>query len=279
LPGLGGGTASLEGGRQLTALRDEFLSLSVLPGVDEPTKRVDLLIRIGRFVEKWGSLGGEAAIVPAGSSDVMFGDPLEDWLAELRFGRDFWDAMLLVRAYGKDEARLYGDQLAALLTWHEAGDWPPRAADEFWRDALGRDPRLGATDLDQGIEFRGNVIRGRLTGMPRPTLSRPASIGVAVQLALETAITLRAHGHFGMIVHGLGNGHITYHPSDLRGALYEGMALGLARKQSGRRCESPKCGRLMDLRRRDQRYCNKKCRDNAGYYRRARSINALANAP
>ena len=79
--------------------------------------------------------------------------------------------------------------------------------------------------------------------------------------------------HVAMTVLPLLGSRMRFFTDSLRTALYMHFAFELAGIVGEQRtCGNPKCpnGGVMFPKRRDQRYCNKGCRELAGYYRRQR---------
>jgi hypothetical protein len=219
------------------------------------------------FANRWGCLRSPE------HPDTPHVEALATWQAEawrLRLLREDWDAVAALRQRGRADTARNARYLMAL---RQRFRWLPDPRRVGYRAGVLADGRTTATWEDNGhpvFEVAGvlsaqNVepaVFGRFQG---DDVSGPAHYLVI------RAVNEQLRGHVHPIFSATGDGQVKLLPDSLLSGLYLLFGLELSQRQPTEgACGNPKCpnGGRFFRKRRDQRFCNKNCRELAAYYRR-----------
>jgi hypothetical protein len=212
--------------------------------------------KILEFANRWGWLGDQFPIVDK-SSTMLTAEPLALWEEECRLLVALWETWQAVLALSKrgvpiDEHNRARALLQDRVTWQSSNSvvfsWP--------------DPVMGSDLI---------MYDGRPEG---PTVLSRWEQGDTLEPAryyIHKKVNKCLAGHVQMAVLPFQTSKIRFAPDNLRTALYMHFAFELAGIVGQERtCENPRCpnGGVFLPSRRDQRNCDKNCREMAGYYRR-----------
>jgi hypothetical protein len=238
-------------------LLDAFFDLSQGPSPDA----------ILQFANRWGCLGEEDSMAGA-TGRLVSAEPLGRWISELLHFRhlyETWQAIVVrdvEHAYPNDEVRRAGRLLADRIHWSADASRVVYEADvEFPPGSLpfAHMPRHQTHELIAGLGIR-NTEHLLANWRPRDAVE-PARYYV------HKKVNDRLAGNVNLAVLPLLDGRMRFFPKNLLAAVYVHFAFRLAGAgPQQRECEF--CRQLFPVRRRDQRFCGKNCREAAGYHRR-----------
>ncbi len=233
--------------------------------------------RIKDFANEYGWLG-RPGIVQVGhgpSADASVAEPLSLWLWELANFNDLVelrDAARVLRAsaaYDRKKRDAARKLLASRISWSQ------NQRRVFYKSALQGEPSQDtdtlSSQLNQALRSKETLIAG-VDGGKREQLAfgqlKPGSDLSAADLALRAAINERLTGNVDVAI--TPKGEIRFWPRALLTAVYLLFALDLSgARPVERACKNPRCraGGTFFMKRRDQQYCSKKCREQALYHR------------
>jgi hypothetical protein len=202
-------------------------------------------------------------------------EPLSLWVWELANFEDLVelrDAVAVLRTRG-DYNRKERDVARALLASRIS--WSPNQRRVFYKSALQDEPPQDtdtlSAQLNQALRSKETLIAGVDGGKREQLAFSQLKLGSdlsAAQLALREAINERLTGNVDVAI--TRHGEIRFWPRDLLTAVYFLFALDLAgARPVEKACRNPRCpyGGTFFMKRRDQQYCNKTCREQARYHR------------
>jgi len=235
---------------------------------------------IRRFAGRYGWLGLEQPVVssPAGGP-LQWAEPLSLWRQELLAIRDLWETWGALRTLehkeseGPTACRAARRRLEERIQWGQDGSIIYRATvtcPESIRFPAGggKCPECGDS-LATHVHFRRVIAfpRGYARGREATRSFDPDDPLGPARAYLTQEVNRRLRGHVHLTLGSFQDSPIRFFPDSLLAAIYLRFALELAgRSARERECEF--CHMPFPVGRRDQRFCSKSCRENAGYHRR-----------
>jgi hypothetical protein len=216
-----------------------------------------------RFADRWGMLerGHLVRVKNDPSSPAFLSEPLSKWVRESRQLAALWDTWMAARtlrladAHGSTTVRDARAVLASRIVWNMHG------GGSVHHQVLDEDGGLQSFQLIASASTSPDVFRSFQEG----DVIGPARF-FARQRVNEQ---LRGRVHL-TVVHSLkpdDDERVRFVTSDLLGAIYVHFAMEIADVHGPEReCES--CHQPFLMNRDDQRFCDKNCRERAGYHRR-----------
>ena len=238
-----------------------FLHVTMEPSMD----------RIRRFVDQWGWLGRSVAVVPAhGSGLVQNAEPLNVWWHELLKFRVLYETWKAVQVIDQSDANSIARVqqawrlLKGRIAWrHDKTSVAYRAEIEFTEGAFSTPQGwMPSYSTHEAIAMAG--VREGDSLLARWT---PGDVLEPARYYVHKGVNDSLKGNVNLAVLPFLQGRMRFFPNDLVAAIYVHFAFELAgARPQERECEF--CHQLFAVRRRDQRFCNKNCREAAGYHRR-----------
>jgi len=222
-----------------------------------------------RFANKWGRLGrSETVVLETGRFESA--EPLVLWLNELLEFRaiyETWRAIQIIDlrdSHSRHRVQAAWDLLSKRIQWRadQTGvvfEVEIRAASALSDLPVGYEPSLFRGELFASVRDQGGF----------KLLSRwvPGDALEPARYYVYRAVNRKLQGHVNLAVLPFLQERIRFFPDDLLTGIYIHFAFELAGRRAPERvCEF--CHRPFAIRRRDQRFCNKNCREAAGYHRR-----------
>ncbi|MBI5284954.1 MAG: hypothetical protein HY874_07650 [Chloroflexi bacterium] len=228
---------------------DEFVALSrnVTPAA------------IQRFAGRWGLLGRSRRVVDrAGDWEyAVDAEPLSLWEGECLSFRMLWDTWEAVRTIKFAESHSSPDLRAAHALLRARVRWSAKSVSYHAE----HEDRWMTSSLIASADYRTELWQA----FAHDEVVEPARYYV------HETLNERLRGHVDLSVLPTTieaeDGHMRFSPRDLLSAIYVHFALDLAGGRGlERACAS--CQQRFLARRRDQQFCDKNCRERAGYHRR-----------
>jgi len=215
------------------------------------------------FVNTWGWLGDTFAVLDkSGQGIVRNAEPLASWERESQSMASLWETLEAVRTLSISGTSA-NERLRAKLYLEQRVEWRTSDSVGFrWPEPSIRQDTIAHRGSSEGPEVLSNWNPGDTMEPARYYVHK------------EVNRCLREHVAMGVLPF-LGS-KIRFFPDSLRTALYMHFAFELAGVVAEQRaCENPRCpnGGVMFPNRRDQRHCDKRCRELAGYHRRHQGRN------
>ena len=173
------------------------------------------------------------------------------------------------RAYDAEKKKEARQLLASRIRWS------PNQQSVFYDSARRDEPATNADSPNAQLHralSRQEVLIASSEGSEREQLAfgqlTPGVDLSAAELALREAINERLGGNVDVAM--TPQGEIRFWPRDLLTGVYLLLALDLSGARSVQKvCGNPRCpyGGKFFIKRRDQQYCNKSCREQARYHR------------
>lgn len=220
------------------------------------------------FANRWGTVAAPAGAAHGGS--------LADWQREawtFRTLYEEWDALAgLARAQARDPVR----RIRQLMVLRERYTWAPDGRSVLYRVALGpaEAPATGSSGtvtFELSPDTIGEAAFARLT---------PGDVAGAARHLVQHRVNERLVGRTTLVLDPGRATHLRMAADSLLTALYLMFALEMGqRSQTVGRCGNPRCpnGGQFFKTRRDQRFCDKRCRELAAYYRRRAAARAATS--
>ncbi len=228
----------------------EFVRLGHKPGVD----------RILRFANHWGWLGEFRQFPgPPGTGIGLWAESLSFWLIEVLKARALYETWEAIRDLDRS-------LLGRRVMWHKEGRAVEyRVTMQLNDDALPARYGFGS--------FPGEYVLIASDDHHAEAFAdfRPGEIVKPARYYLHRRLSERLRGHINPVVLPFAGGRIRFFPDSLLSAIYLHFAREVTgAKRDERECENPRCrnGGYFLPGRRDQRHCDKNCRETAGYHRR-----------
>ncbi len=219
-----------------------------------------------QFAQRWGSIlsASSEGATPA------YGGSLQEWQQEaLRFRMLYeeWDAVASVTRSGSADVMR---RMRRLLILRERYTWAPDGRTITYQVALNADGTpagAGATPAFQASQQLSPESLGSeaFKALHADDVLEPARLHVV------SRVNQRIAGHTTLLVDAQRSPQPKMVADSLLTAIYLMFALEMGqRSQAQGRCGNPRCpnGGQFFKTRRDQRFCDKRCRELAAYYRR-----------
>lgn len=239
--------------------------------------------RILEFAGRYGALGRHAIVqVRTGvDMDASGAEPLSLWLWELSNFKDILELRRAVRVLQSPKSYDGPIVQGARQTLSGRILWTPDRRQVFYKTRWLSETDKGlqrTDDLAEALRRKEEasktpgVVIASADGSDRERLAfsqlKEGDNLSAAQVALREAINERLRGNIGVAV--TVDDEVQFWPRNLLTAVYLLQGLELRRAQPVKRiCANPRCSRgWFFLKRRNQRFCDKNCQEQAGYHRR-----------
>jgi hypothetical protein len=231
---------------------DDFVAMS----------RTLTLDAIQRFANRWGLLGRSHVAISRTKqwADTVQAEPLSRWESESLSFRMLWETWEAVRTIKFSDSHSNLEIRAAQALLQER---------IHWRTKSGRSVSYHAEYEDQLINT--SVIASAHVRTDLLELFQHGDVVGPARYYVHEEVNKRLQGHVDLRVLPTTlesqDGRIRFSPNDLLSAIYVHFAVDLAGGRGlERACLS--CQQPFLARRRDQEFCDKNCRERAGYHRR-----------
>lgn len=252
-----------EGPDPSTVRYEPLRSRALLPEFLRLAARVQAADAV-QFANRWGS------ITPLATGGDAYGGSLQEWQREvLRFRALYeeWEAVASVtRSASTDVIR----RMRRLMVLRERYAWAPDGRSIRYHVALNADGTVAVPNAKGALETTAELTAasfepGVFAAFKPDDVLEPARHHVVLQ------VNRRLAGHTTLLVEPQRSPQPKTVADSLLAAIYLMFALEMGqRSQEQGRCGNPRCpnGGKFFKTRRDQRFCDKRCRELASYYRR-----------